>query len=156
MIELEVRGIKQLSDIVSKYPAVSEKHVTKAIQRSLIRIQDKAKKSAPFGTSGSLRQNWVIQMGRFQGALASGAKSNGYPYGTAIEFGTAPHRIPVQGNPQFMLWAQRKGLNPYAVAASIAKKGTKPQPFFQKAADDSEQEIERELDKAINDILEEI
>ena len=156
MIEVEIKGFRQIADLANRFPAVAEKHVNKAIQRSLIRIQDKGKQYAPFGTSGNLRQNWVLKLGRFEGSLGSGAKANGFPYGSSVEFGTSPHRMPVSTNQPFLLWAQRKGLNPYAVARSIAKKGSKANPFFQKSIDETEEKIDEEFDKAINGILEEI
>jgi hypothetical protein len=34
-------------------------------------------------------------------------------------------------------WAQKKGMNPWAVRASIAKKGVKFNPYLKRAADDS-------------------
>lgn len=156
MIEVEIKGLNKLAELAEKYPAISEKHISRAISRSLIRIQDSAKRNAPFGTSGQLRQNWVLKMGRFEGSLGSGAKANSYPYGTAIEFGTGPHRINVSNNEPFKLWARRKGLNPYAVAKSIAKKGTKANPFFGKSIDEQQDAVEKEFDQAINGILEEI
>lgn len=142
--------------MADKFPAVAEKHVNNSILRSLIRVQDRAKRNAPFGTSGNLRQNWVLQMGRFRGSLGSGAKAEGYPYGTAVEFGTKPHYISVKDNIPFQLWAKRKGINPYAVARSIQRKGTKGNPFFQKSVDDSQKEIDDEIDKAIDAILKDI
>lgn len=154
MIEIEVKGFKKLADLADRYPGISEKHVAKAITKSLIRIQDSAKRNGPFGTTGQLRQNWNLKIGRFEGALSSGAKANGFPYGTAVEFGTAPHAMMV--NEPFKLWARRKGLNPYAVANSIKKKGTKANPFFDKSVSEQEEAVNREFDQAINDILEEI
>jgi hypothetical protein len=153
MIKLEIKGLDKLQELADKYPAISEKHINKAITRSLIRIQDKAKRTAPFGTSGQLRQNWILQVGRFEGRLGSGAKAGGYPYGTSVEEGTKPHYVSPR---EIELWARRKGLNPYAVARSIAKKGTKANPFFQEATKDAEKEVNEEFDKAIDAIMEEI
>jgi len=47
-------------------------------------------------------------------------------YGDYIETGTKPHFPPIKA---ITKWAERKGLNPFAVQQSIGKKGTKPQPW---------------------------
>jgi len=156
MIAIEIKGLDKLKKLADDFPAISEKHINRGIARALIRIQDAAKRGAPFGTSGNLRQNWILQMGRFKGSLASGAKANGYPYGTSVEYGTRPHSINVSSNEPFKLWAQRKGLNPYAVANSIKKKGTKANPFFQRAVDEQEEAVDEEFEQIINGIMAEL
>jgi HK97 gp10 family phage protein len=153
---IEVKGLDELMLVAEKYPNISEKHINKAINRSLIRIQDQAKKNAPSGDSQQLRQNWKITMGRFAGSLQSGAKNGGYSYGLAIEFGTRPHYIPVKNNPMFQLWATRRGLNPYAVSKSISKKGTKAKPFFQPSIDSQKSKIDEEFNKAMDNLMKEL
>jgi HK97 gp10 family phage protein len=155
--EIEIQGLDNLMKIAEKYPRISEKHINKAINNTLIRIQDQAKKNAPSGDTQQLRQKWNIKMGRFEGLLESGARSGGKQYGMSIEYGLkAGHRIPVKNNPVFQLWATRRGLNPYAVAKSIEKKGTKAQPFFQPAIDSQKQNADNEFSKAMDKILKEI
>lgn len=153
---IEINGLKELMQVADKYPAISERHINSAINRSLIRIQDQAKKNAPAGDTQQLRQNWILKMGRFEGSLESGAKSNGYSYGLAIEYGTKPHFVPVANNPMFQTWATRRGLNPYAVANSIAKKGTRAKPFFKPAVDSQRSNVDNEFDKALTSIMSEL
>lgn len=50
-------------------------------------------------------------------------------YGIYVDEGTKPHMPPVDGLKE---WAASHGLNPWAVAFSISKKGTKAQPFLHK------------------------
>lgn len=154
--EIEIKGLDKLMAMAEKYPNLSEKHINKAINRSLIKIQDQAKKNAPSGDTQQLRQNWILKMGRFAGSLESGAKNKGYQYGLAVEFGTRPHYMPVKNNPMFQLWATRRGLNPYMVARSIARKGTKAKPFFQPAIESSKDFIEKEFDKALTNLIKEL
>lgn len=154
--EIEVKGLNELIKTAEQYPAISEKHINKAINRSLIRIQNEVKRRAPAGDTQQLRQNWVITMARFEGKLESGAKRNGYQYGLAIEDGTVPHYVPVKTNQPFQIWAQRRGLNPYAVSRSIAKKGTKAKPFFQPAIDSQKNKIDDEFGTALENIINEI
>jgi hypothetical protein len=92
-------------------------------------------------------------MGRYEGSLSSGAREKGFSYGTAVEYGTRPHFVSASA---ISLWASRRGLNPYAVAKSIQKKGTKANPFFKKSAESQESNIEKEFDKALELIIKEI
>lgn len=155
--EIEIRGLDKLMKIADKYPAISEKHINKAINRTLIKIQDQAKQKAPSGDTQQLRQNWILKMGRFAGSLESGAKNKGYQYGRVVEFGrTAGKPMPVKNNPMFQLWATRRGMNPYAVAKSIQRKGIKGRPFFGPAVDASKEFADKEFSKAMDNILKEI
>lgn len=153
MIELEIKGFNKLQMAMSKYPAISEKHINKGIRNSLIRIQDQAKREAPFGGTGNLRGRWDLNVGRFEGKLGSGAKNKGFYYGPAVEYGTRPHYV----SPKTLSgWAKRKGLNPYAVSKSIQRKGTKANPFFQRSIDKQEKNVQKEFNKALDNILKEI
>lgn len=152
-MEIKITGLKELIAMSERYPAIAQKHVDRAIQRSLIRIQDDAKRKAPFGTSGQLRNNWDLRSGKFEGALRSNAQSNGFYYGNAVNFGSRPHFPPVQA---LNLWAKRKGLNPYVVARSIARKGTKANPFFTDAVQGNEKNVDLEFDNALDAILKEL
>lgn len=155
-LTIEINGLKELMKVADKYPSISERHIGSAINRSLIRIQDQAKKNAPSGDTQQLRQNWVLRMGRFEGSLESGAKRNGYSYGLAVEYGTKPHFIPVANNPMFKLWAERRGLNPWAVSRSISRKGTKAKPFFKPAIDSQKTNIDNEFEKAFTNIIKDL
>lgn len=53
------------------------------------------------------------------------------PYADALELGSAPHRPPTFADSSLAQWCDMKGLNVYAIAATIAKVGTKPHPFIE-------------------------
>ena len=153
MITLEIKGLKQFIKMIDKYPAISEKHVNKAIRNSLYSIKSEATKSAPWGSTSDLRNNWIVSLKRFEGSLASGAKQNGFYYGTSVEYGTKPHFV---SGKSLAMWASKKGLNPYAVAKSIAKKGTKANPFLQKSIDSQSSTIDQIFADALDKIIKEI
>lgn len=144
-ISIQVKGLDTLQNLADKYPAVAESEVNLAINRSLLRVLGNEKQQAPFGVSGLLRDNWQIQMGRFTGRLYSLAK-----YAADVQYGTAPHFVSAQ---ELLPWAQKKGVNAWAVAKSIAKKGTKANPFFTRAVDASEAGIASEFETAIKNIV---
>lgn len=60
------------------------------------------------------------------------------PYGPYVEHGTRAHFPPVGA---LGGWARRHNTNPYAVARSIARKGTKAQPFLEPALTSNEGRI---------------
>lgn len=59
------------------------------------------------------------------------APNSSVPYALGLETGTKPHRPPTAEDGALAQWCELKGLNVYAVAAIIAKEGTKPHPFVQ-------------------------
>jgi hypothetical protein len=60
-------------------------------------------------------------------------------YGEYVNYGTKPHMPPVKA---IESWAERKGINPWAVAMNIKKYGTKPHKFIPEV-NDIENMIER-------------
>ena len=147
-VELEIKGFNKLIVQIERYPQISEKYVNNAINRSLVRILGQEKQQAPVGVSANLRDNWKVDIGRFQGSLKSMA-----PYGMAVHQGTAPHYV---SGETLKAWAARKGLNPWAVAKSIAKKGTKANPFLQRSIQVENENINNEFSNALNAILKEV
>jgi type IV secretory pathway TrbD component len=147
-VQLEVKGLGKLMKQVEKYPAISEKHVNTAINRSLVRILGQEKQQAPVGVSGNMRDNWRVDMGRFSGSLKSMA-----PYSMAVHQGTGPHYV---SGETLKAWAARKGLNPWAVARSIAKKGTKANPFLKRSVEIETENVNREFKDALDGILKDI
>ncbi len=147
MVQLEIKGLNKLIKLGEKFPKTTEKHVNTAINRSLVRIWAKEKVEAPVNT-GNLRDNWLLQVLRFSGTLRSNA-----PYANAIEYGTRPHFVSAE---RLQGWARKRGLNPWAVSKSIAKKGTKANPFFQRSVAGAEVGVNAEFKKAIDDTLKEL
>jgi len=153
MIEIKINNLNNLLKLTNQFPQVAEKHVNKAIFDSLNLVKNVVASKAPRGVSGDLRNQWKIEMSRFSGSLVSTAQSDGYNYGLAVEKGTAPHFPPVS---KIAPWAVKRGLNPWAVAKSIAKKGTKANPFLKNSANYSKKGIENILEKSIGAIINDV
>lgn len=145
VVDLKLVNFERLQEVADKYPQVAEKYVGQAIQRALLRVMGAAKKEAPMGVTGFLAGKWNIKMERFTGSLVSGSEHAVY-----VHNGTKPHWAPID---PLAKWAKRKGLNPYAVRNSIAMKGTRANPFLRRAVDQEVENIDKELDKGIKDIL---
>lgn len=148
MITYEAEGFSKLVKLGEKYPSIAEKHINKAIFNSLVRVREGQKKEAPVGVTGQLRDRWDIASQRFAGSLKSLVA-----YGGSIERGTRPHPV----SPLALRdWARKRGLNEYAVAKSIAKKGTKANPFMKRTLDVVGSGIDQEMAKAISGITEDL
>jgi hypothetical protein len=144
MIEVKLDNLNKLANISEKYPAISEKHVNKMIRNVLTRIFSGQKENAPVGVTKGLRDRWSIDVQRFAGSLKSLVE-----YGGSIEKGTQPHGV----SPAVLRdWARKKGLNEYAVAKSIAKKGTRANPFMKKTIESNQSAMNEEVKKTIEDI----
>ncbi len=52
------------------------------------------------------------------------------PTGISVHEGTRPHWAPIRA---LQGWAQRHGINPYALQRAIARRGTRPQPWLEEA-----------------------
>ncbi len=99
-------------------------------------IANEARKNAPVGATGDLRESITVSpLPRGGVQIRVGA-----PYAGYITHGTGP-----QGNPPrapyypklrrrgLILWSESKGLNPGAVAHGISVNGTPPNPFFEES-----------------------
>lgn len=145
-VAIEIQGFNELVAWSEKYPAISEKHVNLAISRALVRVLGEEKRQAPVHT-GNLRDNWRLDIGRFQGRLASNA-----PYARDLHDGSPLSKFPT--GQQLKAWAAKKGLNPYAVAKSIAKRGHLiANPFFKRAVSEQQANINIEFKKALDSIV---
>lgn len=63
------------------------------------------------------------------------------PTAIYVARGTRPHWAPVGA---LIGWAARHGMNPYALQRSIAKRGTRPNPWFENAVDQAAPSIMRD------------
>lgn len=78
-----------------------------------------------------------------------------YVHGNGENGSTQPHWIPArEAKPGGSLyrWAQKKGANPWAVRAGIAKRGTKFQPWLKELSENEPDEAKRIMTDTINKI----
>ncbi len=147
-MQIELNNFEKVTEIAEKYPSVAEKHINKAIAKIFSRVLIGVNKNAPVGVTGHLKDNWTSNIQRFAGTLRSNQS-----YGGSVEYGTAPHKVSAEALKD---WASKKGLNPYAVAKSIAKKGTKANPFLKKTIEEAKNNFEDDLKECINNITKDL
>lgn len=138
---------KGLDKLVAKLTggAIIRDELRVAFTRSAILVESEAKKLAP------------VDRGRLRAGITHAVDSSQFPtwaevgtnasYAKAVHEGRRPGIMPpvkaIEG------WAKRKGLSAWAVAKSIEKHGTKPNPFLADALDAMRPKIEKEFTGAI-------
>jgi hypothetical protein len=154
-ITLEIKGLDKLMDGLKKYPAIAIKHTDKAIAKALTLIQKEARDRTPIGDTGRLKGSWNINKKPLEGTLANimQAKGTNRYYGYDVEHGREPFYI---SGKELEGWAKKKNLNPYAVANSIRKKGTKANPFFKRSVNAQADNVDKAFDEALEAIISEI
>lgn len=140
-IDIEIPALGRLLDDLKEAGPYGVRQLKSALNRGAIRVQRAERLEAPRDTSNLAANINIIDLGPMETMISP--KAN---YAEAIHNGRLP------GNPPpasaLESWARRKGLNPYAVAKSIGRKGTKPNPFVQRAWEAEEAAVNEEFDIA--------
>jgi len=140
VIDLEVKDLKKLQ---ARFRSIN-KEVNNKIRlqtfRSALNIQRFAKDLVPVDT-GRLKNSINVRMFGLVGVIYTNVD-----YSIYVEFGTRPHFPPVQA---LEGWAGRHGVSAFAIALSIARKGTAPQPYMKPALDREKDNYLKSINKII-------
>jgi HK97 gp10 family phage protein len=147
MITLKIVGIEKLRDALKKFPTIATRNINTAIRKTLTSIERDARQNAP-KDQGGLKANWRVEIGTLKGSLESGQD-----YALYVHDGTRPHMPPISA---VTPWANRHGIPPFLVARSIARHGTKANPFLYKALESNLKYAEQQFTDAINKTINEI
>lgn len=101
--------------------------VNQLIEGSAIDVQREMRTRVSVGATGDTRRRIKYVLNK---ANLSAEIYPDVPHAEALEKGTRPHWTSVKEGTPLRQWADHKGINPYAVQASIAKRGTKAHPFI--------------------------
>jgi hypothetical protein len=154
MFRLKVNGYKEATGDVK---LAMHEGVQNGLEKIGLRGEALAKSGAPVGATGQLANSQAMQLSENRVEIFVGPPAD--VYGAPVEFGSKPHFPPVDA---LMLWVKKK-FNPandqdaksiaFAIARSIAKRGTKATHFFENAMDLLEKEapgiMEHELAEAL-------
>jgi hypothetical protein len=140
-----VRYHIERNDKLAEFPQI-------AAREALVSMEDAVKI-----TSASVQLNAPRGLGTFGGSITKAVKtlpdgvtegkvgsSDWPPKVNAIEAGRIATFAKVTS--AFKAWAASRGLNPYAVAKSIARKGIKPNPVFARSQHETEAEVQKILE----------
>lgn len=147
-IKIEIANINEIRSALAKSPIIVSRHTNIAIKKSLlVDLHNAKQQTTPVDTS-NLIGTWDAKFSNLSGEYGPRSK-----YAYWVHIGSGPHWAPIK---YLEGWAKRHGINPYALQKSIAKKGTKANPFLQKAVDKAQPNINRRFEVALRDSLNEI
>ncbi len=114
--------------MLASAPAKVKDTIRMQIEGAAIAVQREMRIEANVGATGDLRRSIRYT---YTPSLLQAEISPNVPYSADLEYGGPPRWVSVAPGTPLRAWADIKGLNPYAIRASIAKKGTKAHPFVQ-------------------------
>ena len=143
-IKIKIKGIDELRQGLDRAPKVIETELKDGLRKSTELIKQKARRKAgspPIVFKGELARSIQARVTGFRGIV--GAEAKHAPF---VEFGTKPHFPPIA---PLERWAQLKLGKPgagFAIAKKISERGTKAQPYFEPAIEESQTDIVRIFD----------
>lgn len=146
-IIIRVEGVQETVARLG-YDSLIAQSLRDFLLRSAFTVEAHAKENAPVDT-GRLRASISSEIEEFVATISPKVH-----YGVFVELGTRPHWPPPSA---LQPWAQRHGFPPgsagaFLVARAISQHGTKPQPYMQPAAQQSQPEIEAFAQQMANEI----
>jgi len=128
---------KQVLEGLKKAPAQVERNVELALDRAGLELTRRARELAPKSFSTLVNSIRMVVLGRLKRLIAPGTN-----YALSVELGRKPGKQPGTGNGLQEWVKQKTGLTgkplesaTYLIARSIARKGIKPKPYMQPAAE---------------------
>lgn len=148
-VEIDDHEVQQM---LKKAPDKVRNTIKLVLYAGAIDTQAHAREEEAPTFDGGLRRNIKVRIYPDKAEITSDAK-----YSAPIEYGRrAGKHVPVREGVGLHKWATSKGLNPYAVAKSIFKKGTKPNPFMKRTHDIMKPKVENLANRKFNQLIEEL
>lgn len=123
------------------YPEASARKLNQLIEGGAVDVQRAIRIAAPVH-DGRYRQSvgYSLNRAKFQATVGPSVK-----YAEPVEKGSRPHWVSVKRGSSLRKWADDKGINPYAVQRSIARKGTRAQWIVRDVYRDKKPEVIRDV-----------
>jgi HK97 gp10 family phage protein len=145
---VDIEGIEELEKKLGGL-AKAMPQFERTMVRVINMIRDSARAAVPVDT-GTLRRSIIGEIETSRDNVV-GTVGPTEPYGAPVEFGTRPHFPPVDA---LKRWAEKRGMNPWAVALAISRKGTKPRPYLIPSFEKHRDDVLIEFKNAIDYLLE--
>lgn len=152
MINMKLGGA--IMQEIKKWDKHQRQLVSSAVKEASTIVWGKAVQNTPVGASGMLRKGIRRELSDSEATIQPS-----HPYALAVHDGTKPHAVAKEALREggaLHRWAKKRGLNPYAVANAIKRKGTKANPFFKDTIEQTQSEVqstfERVLGKTVRDM----
>ena len=134
---------RKLNKAMRKAPEKTQRTLVRILQAAAIMTQREARQEAPVH-DGEYRRK--INLDKGSGFRVVYPEAQHSPF---IEYGTRPHFPPLRQGTGLHKWAVDHGLEPFAVAKGISRKGTKANPVFERTFNKVEKPITQMADLQI-------
>ena len=150
---VEIRGLKRFIKKLDKSEDTIKNNLLVALKTSTTVVQTAAKRGVARGATGDLSRSIVVDIKERILIGIVGLDFPGKKYGIFVEKGSRPHFVPIKALER---WSAQKGISPFAVQKSIARKGTKPHPFMIPAFKKNQRFIENQFSIALKNIVQKL
>jgi hypothetical protein len=114
--------------LFNRLPSAMATRIRQLVEGAAIDVQRQMRIVTPVGVTGQLRR--AVRYS-FNAATLTAEIVPDIDYAADVEQGTPPHYVSVSPGSSLRAWAMQKGLDPYAIQAKIAQRGTRKHPFVQ-------------------------
>lgn len=147
-IQVDAREVR---NAMHKAPGVVRSGLTKWVNRTAALSERTAKTNVPPHVDTGRLEN-SISIDR-SGTLSAAVKPHA-KYAVFVHEGRRPGRMPpFQPGTELNRWATKRGMNPFLVARSIGRKGTKPHKFMDKTYRTVKPLAERDASRTVEEIV---
>lgn len=136
-------------EMLQSAPKEADKTIHSLLMGAGIDLTAALRRVAPVGTTGDLRGSVHYFFSRSDTVTVEPTAK----YAGAVEYGSRPHWTSVRPGTSLYAWATQKGISPYALQRSIARKGTKPHPFLEPTYRIMEPKINDDFEKGIDNLM---
>ena len=136
----------QVIALFNRAPEAIRRTIGQLVEGAAIDIQREMRIIAPIAVTGDLRRSIRYT---YSAATLSAVIEPAANYAEDVEQGRKAHFVSVAEGTPLRAWAKLKGINPYALQNSIAKKGTKAHPFVQPTFEKMKPKVENDIASGI-------
>lgn len=155
-MQIDVKLQGPLLEKITNAPAKTLRFIQQGLADASTFLFEKSQENAP-KSMGKLKQGMrrEIDFDSLRAEIWPSTEYAAFVHGPGGEGRTRPHLIPLkeaQEGGTLYRWAKKKGANPWAVRAAIAKRGTKYQPWLQKTAEMENDKVLAIISDAIQNV----
>lgn len=125
---IKIEGLEELNRALGR---VSQPELSQRLRQTMkaaTNITKQTARSLVPADTGALKRSISDEVIYRGGTDIEGVVEPKERYAMPVEKGARPHFVPVGSLER---WAKKRGINPWALAMSISKKGTKAQPYIE-------------------------
>ena len=151
--EIKINGFDHLERTLTNISGAElDRQMKRTMEISCDQVRDRARQQLEENKSvdtGELRRSVIKEVSKDSEGW-KGVIGPSQPYGEPVEKGSRPHAVSAK---KLESWAQKRGINPFALAASIRKKGTRPHPYMLPTLDRMRNKVIQNFENLIQAIL---